>query len=52
LRKDAGDARALSFLSLIEMLSLMLRPPTHLFIENVVGFEASTSYYYSKAKLY
>lgn len=39
LQKDAEDARASSFLKLIEMLPLMSRPPTYLFVENVVGFE-------------
>lgn len=44
LQKDAGDSRAFSFLKLLQRLSLMSCPPTHLFVENVVGFECSASH--------
>lgn len=44
LQKDAEDSRAFSFLRLLEMLPLMSRPPTRLFVENVVGFECSVSH--------
>lgn len=46
LQKDAEDARASSFLKLLEMLSIMSRPPAYLFVENVVGFECSISHCY------
>eukprot|EP00250_Pteridium_aquilinum_P034079 c7002_g1_i1 orf=104-1327(+) len=44
LQKDAEDSRASSFLKLLEMLPVMSKPPTYLFIENVVGFECSVSH--------
>lgn len=39
LRKDAEDARAHSFLQMLEMLPQMKFPPHHILVENVVGFE-------------
>lgn len=39
LQKDTGDARAFSFLQILELMPFLLRPPSMLFVENVVGFE-------------
>lgn len=44
LQKDAEDARAYSFLKIIELIPSMLYPPTMLFVENVVGFESSITH--------
>ncbi|KAL3688302.1 hypothetical protein R1sor_014611 [Riccia sorocarpa] len=44
LQKDADDARAFSFLKMLELLRLMTSPPTHLLVENVVGFENSVTH--------
>ncbi|XP_024534053.1 DNA (cytosine-5)-methyltransferase isoform X1 [Selaginella moellendorffii] len=41
LQKDSADARASSFLKLLDTISSLSIPPTHVFIENVVGFETS-----------
>jgi tRNA (cytosine38-C5)-methyltransferase len=41
LRKDAGDARAFSFIQMLEMLPQMKFPPNFILVENVVGFEVS-----------
>lgn len=39
LQKDTGDARAFSFLQILELMPSLSRPPSMLFVENVVGFE-------------
>lgn len=39
LQKDSGDARASSFLKIIELIPQTSQPPLMLFVENVVGFE-------------
>ena len=39
LQKGTGDARAFSFLQILELMPFLLRPPSMLFVENVVGFE-------------
>lgn len=39
LQKDTGDARAFSFLQILELIPFLLQPPNMLFVENVVGFE-------------
>lgn len=39
LQKDTGDARAFSFLQILELMPFLVRPPSMLFVENVVGFE-------------
>lgn len=39
--KDAGDARAFSFLQMFKMLPQMKFPPNYILVENVVGFEVS-----------
>lgn len=39
LQKDTGDARAFSFLQILELIPFLLQPPSMLFVENVVGFE-------------
>ncbi|XP_057959292.1 tRNA (cytosine(38)-C(5))-methyltransferase 2 isoform X2 [Malania oleifera] len=44
LQKDSGDARASSFLKLLELIPHSLRPPLMLFVENVVGFETSDTH--------
>ncbi|WCJ30242.1 tRNA (cytosine(38)-C(5))-methyltransferase 2 [Euphorbia peplus] len=41
LQKHSGDARALSFLSILELIPQAKHPPSLLFVENVVGFETS-----------
>jgi hypothetical protein len=40
-RRDHEDPRATALLHLITVLPKMSHPPTHLMLENVVGFEAS-----------
>ncbi|CAJ1963449.1 unnamed protein product [Sphenostylis stenocarpa] len=44
LKKDTGDARACSFLQILELMPLLLKPPSMLFVENVVGFETSDTH--------
>eukprot|EP00850_Spirogloea_muscicola_P022732 SM000309S11867 [mRNA] locus=s309:93328:97164:+ [translate_table: standard] len=44
LKKDSSDGRATSFLSLLEKLQKMQKPPRYLFVENVVGFEVSDTH--------
>lgn len=44
LQKDSGDARAFSFLKILELIPHILRPPSMLFVENVVGFETSDTH--------
>lgn len=39
LQKDSNDARASSFLKILELIPLAFQPPLMLFVENVVGFE-------------
>ncbi|XVF34400.1 hypothetical protein REPUB_Repub18cG0055600 [Reevesia pubescens] len=41
LQKHSADARAFSFLNILELIPRMSRPPNMLFVENVVGFETS-----------
>ncbi|XP_065851056.1 tRNA (cytosine(38)-C(5))-methyltransferase 2 isoform X2 [Euphorbia lathyris] len=41
LQKHSGDARALSFLQILELIPQAKHPPSILFVENVVGFETS-----------
>jgi hypothetical protein len=41
LKKDAGDGRASSFLSMLQRIPELQHPPTYLLVENVVGFEVS-----------
>ncbi|RDX79672.1 tRNA (cytosine(38)-C(5))-methyltransferase, partial [Mucuna pruriens] len=44
LQKDTGDARAFSFLQILELMPSLLQPPSMLFVENVVGFETSDTH--------
>lgn len=44
LQKDSGDARASSFLKIIELIPQTSQPPLMLFVENVVGFETSDTH--------
>ncbi|KAK7412146.1 hypothetical protein VNO78_03595 [Psophocarpus tetragonolobus] len=44
LQKDTGDARAFSFLQILELMPFLLQPPSMLFVENVVGFETSDTH--------
>ncbi|CAK9154337.1 unnamed protein product [Ilex paraguariensis] len=44
LQKDSSDARASSFLKILELIPQTLRPPLMLFVENVVGFETSDTH--------
>ncbi|OAY27355.1 tRNA (cytosine(38)-C(5))-methyltransferase 2 isoform X1 [Manihot esculenta] len=41
LQKQSGDARASSFLKILELIPQTKQPPKMLFVENVVGFETS-----------
>ncbi|KAK2999531.1 hypothetical protein RJ639_023630 [Escallonia herrerae] len=40
LQKDSNDARASSFLKILELMPQTSQPPVMLIVENVVGFEA------------
>lgn len=44
LQKQSGDARAFSFLKILELMLQTSRPPVMLFMENVVGFETSDTH--------
>ncbi|KAJ0029794.1 hypothetical protein Pint_12692 [Pistacia integerrima] len=44
LQKQSGDARAFSFLKLLELIPHISQPPVLLFMENVVGFETSDTH--------
>ncbi|WJZ85220.1 hypothetical protein VitviT2T_004766 [Vitis vinifera] len=44
LQKHSGDARAFSFLKILELIQHTLHPPLMLFVENVVGFETSDTH--------
>ncbi|KAG8381901.1 hypothetical protein BUALT_Bualt05G0021000 [Buddleja alternifolia] len=44
LQKGSGDARASSFLKILELIPQNERPPLMLFVENVVGFETSDTH--------
>jgi tRNA (cytosine38-C5)-methyltransferase len=44
LQKDSSDARASSFLKILELIPQTLHPPLMLFVENVVGFETSVTH--------
>jgi hypothetical protein len=47
LQKDSGDARAFSFLKILELIPHTSQPPSMLFVENVVGFEVCSSFFCS-----
>ena len=42
-KRDLADPRAAALLRLCEVLPALARPPRHILLENVVGFEASAS---------
>ncbi|PRQ26809.1 putative tRNA (cytosine(38)-C(5))-methyltransferase [Rosa chinensis] len=44
LQKQSGDARAFSFLQILELIPHTSQPPIMLFVENVVGFETSDTH--------
>ncbi|KAK1281488.1 hypothetical protein QJS10_CPB22g01073 [Acorus calamus] len=44
LQKQSADARASSFLKILDLIPHMSRPPLMLFVENVVGFETSDTH--------
>ncbi|CAH8353405.1 unnamed protein product [Eruca vesicaria subsp. sativa] len=44
LQKHSGDARASSFLKILELIPHTAKPPQMLFVENVVGFETSDTH--------
>ncbi|KAH7524699.1 hypothetical protein FEM48_Zijuj06G0147300 [Ziziphus jujuba var. spinosa] len=44
LQKQSGDARAFSFLNILELIPHTSKPPIMLFVENVVGFETSDTH--------
>ncbi|KAH9799207.1 tRNA (cytosine(38)-C(5))-methyltransferase 2 [Citrus sinensis] len=44
LQKQSSDARAFSFLKILELIPHTVKPPHMLFVENVVGFETSDTH--------
>ncbi|KAK3005267.1 hypothetical protein RJ639_016454, partial [Escallonia herrerae] len=44
IQKDSNDARASSFLKILELIPQTSQPPLMLFVENVVGFETSDTH--------
>uniref|UniRef100_A0A1D1Z9F8 tRNA (Cytosine(38)-C(5))-methyltransferase n=2 Tax=Anthurium amnicola TaxID=1678845 RepID=A0A1D1Z9F8_9ARAE len=44
LQKHSADARASSFIKILELIRHMRQPPVFLFVENVVGFETSDTH--------
>ncbi|KVH90286.1 C-5 cytosine methyltransferase, partial [Cynara cardunculus var. scolymus] len=44
LQKQSADARASSFLRILEIIPQLMLPPVMLFVENVVGFETSDTH--------
>ncbi|KAK3212430.1 hypothetical protein Dsin_017136 [Dipteronia sinensis] len=44
LQKQSSDARAFSFLKILELIPNTMQPPLMLFVENVVGFETSDTH--------
>ncbi|KAL8166468.1 hypothetical protein V2J09_007967, partial [Rumex salicifolius] len=44
LQKDSSDARAFSFLNILELIPQLSQAPRMLFVENVVGFETSDTH--------
>ncbi|KAI3822429.1 hypothetical protein L1987_10019 [Smallanthus sonchifolius] len=44
LQKQSADARASSFLRILEIIPELRQPPAMLFVENVVGFETSDTH--------
>ncbi|GLT80494.1 hypothetical protein SLA2020_519320 [Shorea laevis] len=44
LQKHSADARAFSFLKILELIPQTLKPPAMIFVENVVGFETSDTH--------
>ncbi|KAL4555761.1 hypothetical protein LXL04_038389 [Taraxacum kok-saghyz] len=44
LQKQSADARASSFLQILEIIPQLKLPPSMLFVENVVGFETSDTH--------
>ncbi|CAN8252277.1 unnamed protein product [Cochlearia groenlandica] len=44
LQRHSGDARASSFLNILELIPHTSKPPQMLFVENVVGFETSDTH--------
>ncbi|KAL0016350.1 hypothetical protein SO802_003419 [Lithocarpus litseifolius] len=44
LQKHSGDARAFSFLKILELIPHTSQPPSMLYVENVVGFETSDTH--------
>ncbi|OMO80678.1 C-5 cytosine methyltransferase [Corchorus olitorius] len=44
LQKHSADARAFSFINILELIPRMSQPPCMLFVENVVGFETSDTH--------
>ncbi|XP_071708938.1 tRNA (cytosine(38)-C(5))-methyltransferase 2 isoform X2 [Rutidosis leptorrhynchoides] len=44
LQKQSADARASSFIKILDIIPQLMQPPTMLFVENVVGFETSDTH--------
>lgn len=44
LKKHSADARAFSFIKILNLMQNMIYPPQMLFVENVVGFEVGVNF--------
>jgi hypothetical protein len=44
LQKHSADARAFSFIKILNLVQNMIYPPQMLFVENVVGFEVGVNF--------
>jgi tRNA (cytosine38-C5)-methyltransferase len=51
LQKHSADARAFSFIKILNLMQNMRFPPQLLFVENVVGFEVGLSFSYFQSQL-
>lgn len=49
LQKHSADARAFSFIKILNLMKNMCFPPQMLFVENVVGFEVGVIFGFFKA---
>jgi hypothetical protein len=44
LQKHSADARAFSFIKILNLMPNMIYPPQMLFVENVIGFEVGVNF--------
>ena len=51
LQKHSADARAFSFIKILNLMQNMSFPPQMLFVENVVGFEVGSGFSYFQSQL-